>query len=210
MSYDLDSYSSDAYDGDSWDGLSGGLPPVTVSGLRYFRTLGPEYFSVRHFSWGLTFEAGQDPLEYLEPGGHWKHLFTPAYGVTAPEVKVQRLTPSWRIASPDVARISISSSTPSVVKTLTHRYAVLLPNLGVRTDSRSARLSIHHSIQKPRGVAVARFISGGKAYATHGTARPSCGASTPELFGKVWGMYSLKKPKGIKNPSPEMILSLFS
>lgn len=142
-------------------------------------------------------------------GGHWKHAFTPAYGVTAPAVTSRR-SASWRVVTPDVARISISSTTPCVVETRTARGAVLLPCLGTRTSSVSRRAAIHGSIHNPRCGATARFVRGGKAYATHGNTRPYCGAQTVQSCGKSWSTYSLLPPKAIQNLDPEVIVSLFS
>lgn len=165
-------------------------------------------------SWGTSwgYDSGGDPIEVwdwkLEPAGHWKHLFTPAYGVTTPAVTA-KCTPAYRIALPDVARISIPAETRSVSARHTPRFRVAAPFVGTVTVQVGEECGSAFRVVKPRCGGQTFYGVRCSNFSRVAVVKPSTGCATRVEIGFIRHYGTVLRPSTIQNPTEEMMMALW-
>ncbi len=157
-------------------------------------------------SWGLTWEAAQDNLE-PEPGGHWKHLFQPAYACVAPTVKAESQL-SWRVALPDVYRIALPACPTETTYHCRASYRVELPFVGSVSSSVGEECNAAFRVLRPSCGAIARGTVRHRIYGKHRTSAPSTGVCPPLVHGFIPILTYTDIPEVVLNPSDEELIAL--
>jgi len=166
-------------------------------------------------SWGVSwgYDSGGNPIEVFSynevPGGHWKHLFKPAYGVEAPAVKAECAS-ACRVALPDVSRISVSAETAPVSCRGAIQCRVSAPFVGTVTVQVGEECGSAFRVVKPRCYAKTPFTQRADSYSLWMVSAPFTGCGTSVEFGFVRTFTTVVAPFAIQNPSDEMLLAVFS
>ena len=165
-------------------------------------------------TWGVSwgYDDTDNPIEVddgkLEPGGHWKHLFNRAWACETPKV-CGKGTVTWSLKTPDVIcrTFDVGTAVPSVCGKGQSRGCVMPPCTGAVSVQVSENCSASFRIVAPRGHARTPF-SRSRASSAGQVRMPFAGARAGAPTHKSWAVYSIKPPKGIKNPSPGEMLAL--
>lgn len=198
--------------------ITGGSPPATglsqadldaITTAVWAHPQGQAYLAKIDQIEALSIACGNPCCKSAEQpaGGHWKHLLRAIASAETHEVSV-RADSRWKLLRPEVVQ----------------NYVELAPYVSYRATSRwhfdaavgwaappevSARWVAAWSLDTPYCGASTGFLRA-EAASDGAVLTPECACQAPAVRYAARGYYTFAYPKTVQNPTPEMILELFT
>lgn len=145
--------------------------------------------------------------EEQHAGGHWKHLLRAVASVETHEVSVS-VDSRWRLLRPEVVQNYVELA-PYVSYRATSRWHFDAAVAWATPPEVSTRWVAAWSLDTPYCGASTGFLRA-EAASDGAVLTPECAGQGPAVRYAARGYYTFAYPKTVQNPTPEMLLEMFT